>query len=112
VIRALTLMRLKTLATGHTGVRPVVAETMAAMLNAGITRPCASTVRWAASGDLAPLSHVALVLMGEGEVVTADGLGVEGRGTGAGPRRHHAAGAGPEGGSGADQRQPTACSAC
>ncbi len=36
VIRALTLMRLKTLATGHTGVRPVVAETMAALLNAGI----------------------------------------------------------------------------
>ncbi|MBW8807063.1 MAG: histidine ammonia-lyase [Catenulispora sp. 13_1_20CM_3_70_7] len=70
VIRALILMRLKTLATGHTGVRPVVAETMAALLNAGIVPAVREFGSLGCSGDLAPLSHVALVLMGEGEVVS------------------------------------------
>jgi histidine ammonia-lyase len=74
VIRALTLMRLKTLATGHTGVRPVVAETMAALLNSGVTPAVREFGSLGCSGDLAPLSHVALVLMGEGEVVGADGV--------------------------------------
>jgi histidine ammonia-lyase len=77
VIRALTLMRLKTLATGHTGVRPVVAETMAALLNAGIVPAVREYGSLGCSGDLAPLSHVALVLMGEGEVIAADGVSVE-----------------------------------
>ena len=73
VVRALVLMRLKTLASGHTGVRPVVAETMAALLNAGITPAVREYGSLGCSGDLAPLAHVALVLMGEGEVVGADG---------------------------------------
>jgi histidine ammonia-lyase len=73
VIRALILMRLKTLASGHTGVRPVVAETMAALLNAGITPAVREFGSLGCSGDLAPLSHVALVLMGEGEVIGPDG---------------------------------------
>ena len=73
VVRALVLMRLKTLATGHTGVRPVVAETMAALLNAGITPAVREYGSLGCSGDLAPLAHVALVLMGEGEVVGEDG---------------------------------------
>src|SRR5512139_2628644 len=73
VIRALTLMRLKTLATGHTGVRPVVAETMAALLNAGIVPAVREYGSLGCSGDLAPLSHVALVLMGEGEVLCDPG---------------------------------------
>ncbi|MFL6114656.1 MAG: aromatic amino acid lyase, partial [Catenulispora sp.] len=73
VIRALILLRLKTLATGHTGVRPVVAETMAALLNAGIVPAVREFGSLGCSGDLAPLSHVALVLMGEGEVVGPDG---------------------------------------
>ena len=73
VVRALVLMRLKTLASGHTGVRPVVAETMAALLNAGITPAVREYGSLGCSGDLAPLAHVALVLMGEGEVVGEDG---------------------------------------
>jgi len=77
VIRALMLMRLKTLATGHTGVRPVVAETMAALLNSGVTPAVREYGSLGCSGDLAPLAHVALVLMGEGEVIDADGKEIE-----------------------------------
>jgi histidine ammonia-lyase len=73
VVRALMLLRLKTLITGHTGVRPVVAETMAALLNNGITPAVREYGSLGCSGDLAPLAHVALVLMGEGEVVDDDG---------------------------------------
>ena len=73
VIRALILMRLKTLASGHTGVRPIVAETMAALLNAEITPAVREYGSLGCSGDLAPLAHVALVLMGEGEVIGEDG---------------------------------------
>ncbi|MBR7824768.1 histidine ammonia-lyase [Actinospica sp. MGRD01-02] len=80
VVRALILMRLKTLASGQTGVRPIVAETMAALLNAGITPAVREYGSLGCSGDLAPLSHVALVLMGEGEVI-----GEDGRETAAGP---------------------------
>jgi histidine ammonia-lyase len=60
VVRALVLLRLKTLATGYTGVRPVVAETMAALLNAGITPAVREYGSLGCSGDLAPLAHVAL----------------------------------------------------
>ncbi len=76
VVRALMLMRLKTLATGHTGVRPVVAETMAALLNNGITPAVREFGSLGCSGDLAPLAHVALVLMGEGEVIDENGKAV------------------------------------
>jgi len=77
VVRALILLRLRTLASGHTGVRPVVAETMAALLNAGITPAVREYGSLGCSGDLAPLAHVALVLMGEGEVVGEDGKETE-----------------------------------
>jgi histidine ammonia-lyase len=73
VVRALMLLRLKTLVTGHTGVRPVVAETMAALLNSGITPAVREYGSLGCSGDLSPLAHVALVLMGEGEVIDEDG---------------------------------------
>ncbi|HXR69918.1 histidine ammonia-lyase [Actinocrinis sp.] len=73
VVRALMLLRLKTLVTGHTGVRPVVAETMAALLNNGVTPAVREYGSLGCSGDLAPLAHVALVLMGEGEVIGEDG---------------------------------------
>ncbi|WP_341997992.1 histidine ammonia-lyase [Microbacterium sp. LWH7-1.2] len=73
VVRALMLLRLQTLATGHTGVRPVVVETYAAMLNAGITPIVREYGSLGCSGDLAPLSHVALAAMGEGRVRTATG---------------------------------------
>jgi histidine ammonia-lyase len=62
------LLRLRTLCSGATGVRPVVAETMAAMLNASITPVVYEYGSLGCSGDLAPLSHCALALMGEGEV--------------------------------------------
>jgi histidine ammonia-lyase len=74
VVRGLMLLRLSTLATGRTGVRPVVAETMAAMLNAGITPVVHEYGSLGCSGDLAPLSHCALALIGEGEVHDAEGL--------------------------------------
>ena len=74
VVRALLALRLKTIASGKTGVRPVVAETMAAVLNAGITPLVREFGSLGCSGDLAPLAHCALVLMGEGEAVDATGI--------------------------------------
>ncbi|WP_460600230.1 histidine ammonia-lyase [Flexivirga lutea] len=73
VVRALMLLRASTLATGRTGVRPEVLQTYVGMLNAGIT-PCVREYgSLGCSGDLAPLAHCALALMGEGEVRDADG---------------------------------------
>lgn len=73
VVRALMLLRISTLATGRTGVRPEVLQTYVGMLNAGIT-PCVREYgSLGCSGDLAPLAHCALALMGEGEVRGADG---------------------------------------
>ena len=71
VVRALMLLRLNTLATGRTGVRPVVAETYAAILNAGITPVVHEYGSLGCSGDLSPLAHCALTLMGEGQVRVA-----------------------------------------
>lgn len=68
VVRALQLLRLQTLASGRTGVRPVVAETYAAMLNAGIVPVVREYGSLGCSGDLAPLAHIALAAMGEGDV--------------------------------------------
>ena len=68
VVRALMLLRLNTLASGRTGVRPVVAETYAAILNAGITPVVHEFGSLGCSGDLSPLAHCALTLMGEGQV--------------------------------------------
>ena len=68
VVRAMQLLRLRTLCSGATGVRPIVAETIAAMLNASITPVVYEYGSLGCSGDLAPLSHCALALMGEGEV--------------------------------------------
>ncbi|WP_424922667.1 histidine ammonia-lyase [Streptomyces sp. wa53] len=73
VVRALMFLRLKTLASGHTGVRPEVAQTMADVLNAGITPVVHEYGSLGCSGDLAPLSHCALTLMGEGEAEGPDG---------------------------------------
>jgi histidine ammonia-lyase len=68
VVRALMLLRLSTLATGHTGVRRETAELLAGLLTAGITPVVREYGSLGCSGDLAPLSHCALALMGEGEV--------------------------------------------
>ncbi|MEY4742897.1 MAG: hypothetical protein RIR34_236 [Actinomycetota bacterium] len=74
VVRALMLLRLKTLVSGRTGVRPVVAQTMASLLNAGITPYVHEYGSLGCSGDLAPLAHCALVLMGEGRAFDPDGV--------------------------------------
>ena len=74
VVRGMMFLRLKTLCSGHTGVRPVVAQTLAALLNAGIVPVVREYGSLGCSGDLAPLAHCALVLMGEGEALGSDGL--------------------------------------
>ena len=74
VVRALMTLRLKTLCSGRTGARPVVAETMAAILNANITPLVHEFGSLGCSGDLAPLAHCAMVLMGEGRALGPDGV--------------------------------------
>ncbi|WP_017202010.1 histidine ammonia-lyase [Microbacterium algeriense] len=73
VVRGLQLLRLQTLASGRTGVRPVVVETYAALLNEGITPVVREYGSLGCSGDLAPLAHIALAAMGEGDVRDASG---------------------------------------
>ncbi|WP_067804896.1 histidine ammonia-lyase [Actinomadura formosensis] len=73
VVRALMLLRLRTLATGRTGVQPTTARTLAELLNAGITPQVFEYGSLGCSGDLAPLAHVALALIGEGSVRDAGG---------------------------------------
>lgn len=73
VVRAMMLLRLHTMATGRTGVRLETAETYAGLLNAGITPVVREFGSLGCSGDLAPLAHCALALMGEGDVRDADG---------------------------------------
>lgn len=74
VVRALMLLRLKTLCSGRTGARPLVAQTMAEILNAGITPYVHEYGSLGCSGDLAPLAHCAMVLMGEGRAFGPDGV--------------------------------------
>lgn len=73
VIRAMMLLRLSTLASGRTGVRPEVAKAYAELLSAGLTPVVYEYGSLGCSGDLAPLAHVALTVMGEGYVRTVDG---------------------------------------
>ena len=73
VVRALMLLRLSTLATGRTGVRLETARAYAGLLNAGITPVVREYGSLGCSGDLAPLSHCALTLMGEGLAYGSDG---------------------------------------
>ncbi len=73
VVRAMMLLRARTLAMGYSGARPVVAERILALLGAGITPVVPEYGSLGASGDLAPLAHCALVLIGEGEVFDVDG---------------------------------------
>ena len=73
VVRALMLLRLSTLATGHTGVRPETAQLLADLLTHDITPVVHEHGSLGCSGDLAPLAHCALALMGEGQVRDASG---------------------------------------
>jgi len=67
--RAMLLLRANAIAKGFSGVRPVVAETLCAMLNAGVHPVIPSQGSVGASGDLAPLAHLAQVAIGEGEAI-------------------------------------------
>ncbi len=73
VIRAMMVSRLTNLCSGVSGVRPTTAQAYAALLNSGITPIVHEFGSLGCSGDLAPLAHVALALMGEGDVRDAGG---------------------------------------
>ena len=77
VVRALMLLRISTLATGRTGVREATLAAYVGMLNAGIAPVVHEFGSLGCSGDLAPLSHCALALMGEGFVRDATGERVQ-----------------------------------
>jgi histidine ammonia-lyase len=67
VVRALMTVRAATLVKGFSGVRPVIVDTLVAMINRGVYPVIPSQGSLGASGDLAPLAHMALVMIGEGE---------------------------------------------
>ena len=71
--RAMMLLRANSLAKGHSGVRALVIDTLCEMLNRGVTPYVPSQGSVGASGDLAPLAHLALALIGEGECLDEKG---------------------------------------
>jgi histidine ammonia-lyase len=73
VVRAMMLLRARSLCMGYSGGRAELAETIVAILNAGITPVVPEHGSLGASGDLAPLAHCALALIGEGEVMDSAG---------------------------------------
>jgi len=77
VVRAMMLLRARTLAMGRSGARPIVAERILDLLNAGLTPVVREHGSLGASGDLAPLAHCALVLIGEGETLEGGELPFE-----------------------------------
>ena len=78
VVRAMMGIRINTLLRGHSGIRVETLEAMATMLNAGIVPVVPQLGSVGASGDLAPLSHLAIVLLGGGEAFL-DGVRMPGR---------------------------------
>src|SRR5882724_7019142 len=71
--RAMMLLRANSLSKGYSGVRGIVIDTLCEMLNRGVTPFVPSQGSVGASGDLAPLAHLALTLIGEGECIDAAG---------------------------------------
>ena len=67
VVRAMMVIRINTLMRGHSGIRVATLQAQAAMLNAGVVPVVPQLGSVGASGDLAPLSHLAIVLLGGGE---------------------------------------------
>ncbi len=67
-VRAMLLLRARTLAQGHSGVRPILVDRLVGMLNAGIIPVVPGQGSVGSSGDLAPFAHLALPLIGEGTV--------------------------------------------
>src|ERR687886_1665113 len=78
VVRGMLLLLAASQARGHSGVRPVVPELVVEMLNRGVTPVVPARGSLGASGDLAPLAHIGLVLIGEGEAIL-DGERLPGR---------------------------------
>jgi histidine ammonia-lyase len=74
VVRGMMFLRARSLCMGRSGTRPVVAQALVDLLNAGLTPVVPEHGSLGASGDLAPLAHCALALIGEGEVETAEGV--------------------------------------
>src|SRR4030095_5819467 len=74
-VRAAMLLRANVLLRPTSGVRPALVAALWALLNAGIVPRVPEQGSVGASGDLAPLSHIAMVLLGEGEVLGGDGGG-------------------------------------
>ncbi len=72
--RAMMLLRANSLSKGHSGVRGPVIDTICEMLNRGVTPMVPSQGSVGASGDLAPLAHLALALIGEGECLDEKGM--------------------------------------
>jgi histidine ammonia-lyase len=73
VVRAMMLLRVRALAMGYSGARSQVAEAIVELLNAGLTPVVPEHGSLGASGDLAPLAHCGLALIGEGEVFDREG---------------------------------------
>ena len=78
IVRATMLLRLRTLAMGFSGVRPELVDQLAGLLESGIAPVVPEFGSLGCSGDLAPLAHIALVLMGEGRALLPDGQEVDG----------------------------------
>jgi len=74
--RAMMLLRANSLSKGYSGVRAIVIDTLCEMLNRGVTPFVPSQGSVGASGDLAPLAHLALALIGEGECIDEKGVRV------------------------------------
>ena len=79
-VRAMMLLRANSLAKGYSGVRAVVIDTICEMLNRGVTPFVPSQGSVGASGDLAPLAHLALALIGEGECLDQNGQRIDSAG--------------------------------
>jgi histidine ammonia-lyase len=73
VVRAMLLVRANTLAMGYSGVRPQLVQLLLDMLNAGVHPRIPAQGSLGASGDLAPLAHLTLVVIGEGEAYLSRG---------------------------------------
>jgi histidine ammonia-lyase len=78
-VRAMMALRANVLARGHSGIRPETLDLLLDMLNRGVVPAVPSRGSVGASGDLAPLAHLALVLIGEGEAVDSAGRRLTGR---------------------------------
>jgi histidine ammonia-lyase len=78
IVRGMLILLAASLSRGHSGVRVELVESLVALLNAGITPVVPSRGSVGASGDLAPLAHLALVLIGEGAALLPDGELVDG----------------------------------